>query len=231
MSTNQGVRALRQPPNLDEILKTKSRAEFVYDWIRDAIWDGRFARGERVREEEIAQTLGVSRTPVRQALQLLAERGLLTAGIGRSLVVTKLTAQQILELYSMREILEGSAARFAAQHAAKAEIQVLHRMLDEFTVARNDPKRLITLNHRFHQAIYDAAHNRYLTQVLTGLIDSMALLHSNTFRFPNRFADSDAEHRTIVAAIEQGNPARAEEAAREHIRQAQRTRFEMLLPR
>ena len=231
MPGSQTLRVVRPPTHLDEILKTKSRAEFVYDWIRDAIWDGRFSRGERVREEDIAQTLGVSRTPVRQALQLLVERGLLTAGTGRSLVVAKLTAQQILELYSMREILEGSAARFAAQHAAQAEIQVLHHILGEFEVAHDDPKRLVELNHRFHQAIYEAAHNRYLTQVLTGLIDSMALLHSNTFRVPNRFADSHAEHRRIVAAIEQGNPALAEEAAREHIRQAQRTRFEMLLPR
>jgi DNA-binding GntR family transcriptional regulator len=211
-----------------ETLRTKSRSEFVYDTLRDAIWEGQFARGERIREEEIARSLGVSRTPVREALQRLQEHGLLTVGTGRSLVVVELTAQQILELYAMRELLEGAAARFAAQHAARAEIDMLHRLLNEFTTSWQDPKHLIALNRRFHQAICEAAHNRYLTETLNNLHDSLALLHANTFRVPNRPRETDAEHRQIVLAIEEGNPDKAEEAAREHVRQAQRTRFEML---
>jgi DNA-binding GntR family transcriptional regulator len=212
-----------------ETLRTKSRSEFVYETLRDAIWEGRFARGERIREEEIARSLGVSRTPVREALQRLQERGLLTVGTGRSLVVVELSAQQILELYAMRELLEGAAARFAAQHAAKAEIAMLDRILDEFATAWDDPKRLVTLNRQFHKAICEAAHNRYLTETLNNLHDALALLHANTFRVPNRPRETDAEHRRIVLAIAQGDPDQAEEAAREHIRQAQRTRFEMLM--
>jgi DNA-binding GntR family transcriptional regulator len=209
-------------------LRNRSRSEFVYTSLRDAIWEGRFTRGERIPEEEIARSLGVSRTPVREALQRLQERGMLTVGAGRSLVVAELSKQQVLELYAMREILEGSAARFAAQHANEAEIDILHRLLYEFDKHRDDPRPLISLNRRFHGAVCEAAHNRYLIQTLDGMHDALALLHSNTFRVPNRTSESDAEHRRIVLAIEHRDPDAAETAARDHVRQAQRTRFAML---
>jgi DNA-binding GntR family transcriptional regulator len=210
----------------EEALRTRSRADFVYESLRDAIWDGRIAVGERVREEEIARNLGVSRTPVREALQRLQQRGLLVFGAGRGLTVASLSQHQVLQLYAMREILEGSAARFAAEHATAPEIAVLWRLQKELCKPDHDTMALVTLNRRLHQAIYEAAHNQYLIQTLGVLHDSLALLHSTTFRAPSRRKESDEEHRQIVAAIERHNPDRAEEAARQHIRQAQRTRFE-----
>src|SRR5262245_64025037 len=209
-----------------EGLRTRSRAGFVYESLRDAISDGRIATGERVREEEIARNLGVSRTPVREALQRLHQRGLLVFGAGRGLVVAELSQHQVLQLYAMREILEGSAARFAAQHATAADIAILYRLQKELADAKPDALLLVTLNRRFHQAIYEAAHNQYLLQTLNMLHDSLALLHNATFRVPSRRSESDEEHRRIVEAIEKHDPAAAEEAARAHIREAQRPRFE-----
>jgi DNA-binding GntR family transcriptional regulator len=209
-----------------EALRTRSRADFVYESLRDAISDGRIAVGERVREEEIARNLGVSRTPVREALQRLHQRGVLVFGAGRGLVVAQLSHNQVLQLYAMREILEGSAARFAAQHATAADVAILYRLQKELADAKPDPLLLVTLNRRFHHAIYEAAHNQYLMQTLDMLHESFALLHNATFRVPTRRAESDEEHRRIVLAIEKRDPDAAEEAAREHIRQAQRTRFE-----
>jgi DNA-binding GntR family transcriptional regulator len=209
-----------------EALRTRSRADFVFESLRDAIADGRIAVGERVREEEIARDLGVSRTPVREALQRLQQRGLLVFGAGRGLVVAELSQHQVLQLYAMREILEGSAARFAAQHATAADVTILYRLQKELADAKPDALLLVTLNRRFHQAIYEAAYNQYLLQTLNMLHDSFALLHNATFRVPSRRFESDEEHRRIVVAIEKRDPDAAEEAAREHIRQAQRTRFE-----
>lgn len=211
-----------------DALRNTSRSEFVFASLRDAIWEGRFAPGQRIPEEEIARSLGVSRTPVREALRRLQERGLLVIGAGRSLVVAELSKQQVLELYAMREILEGSAARFAAQHADRAEIDMLHRLLDEFDKHAGNARMLVGLNRRFHGAVCEAAHNRYLIATLAGMHDAMALLHSNTFRTPNRRGESDAEHRRIVLAIERRDPDEAENAARHHVRQAQRTRFAIL---
>ncbi len=210
-------------------LRTRSRADLVYAALRDAIWEGRIERGARVREEEVARTLGVSRTPVREALQRLQQRGLLVNRLGRGLVVAELGKREVVELYAMREILEGSAARFAAQHASAPEVEILYRLQRELAAAPDDALLLVKLNRRFHQAIYDAAHNQYLTQTLDTLHDAMALLHSATFRAPSRRRESDEEHRRIVAAIERRDADQAEQAAREHIRQAQRTRFEGLL--
>jgi DNA-binding GntR family transcriptional regulator len=212
-----------------DALRNQSRSEFVFASLRDAIWEGRFTRGERIPEEEIARSLGVSRTPVREALRRLQERGMLVVGAGRSLVVAELSKQQVLELYAMREILEGSAARFAAQHANEAEVDMLHRLLEEFDKQRGNPRMLVSLNRRFHSAVCEAAHNRYLIQTLDGMHDALALLHSNTFRVPNRPRETDAEHRRIVLAIERRDPDEAEKAARDHVRQAQRTRFAMLV--
>lgn len=209
----------------DDTLRTHSRADFVYSSVRDAIWEGRFARGERLREEEIGRALGVSRTPVREALQRLQQRGLLVIGPGRGLVVAELTRQQVFDLYAMREILEGSAARFAAQHANPVEIDVLQQIQQALATAKDDAITLIKLNRRFHQTIYEAAHNQYLTQALDTLHDSLALLHSTTFRKPSRRRESDDEHMMILAAIERRDPDQAERVARLHIQQAQRTRF------
>ena len=211
--------------NADD-LRTRSRADFVYDSLRDAIWEGRIARGERVREEEIARSLGVSRTPVREALQRLQRRGLLVTGPGRGLMVAELSKREVIELYAMREILEGSAARFAAERATPEEIATLYELQAQLKAAKGDPMLHTTLNRRFHQAIYEAAHNRYLMQTLESLHDSFALLRSATMRLPHRQRDSHEERRRIIAAIEKRDPILAEQEAREHIVQAQRTRFE-----
>jgi DNA-binding GntR family transcriptional regulator len=210
-----------------EELRGRSRAEFVYGHLLEAISEGRL-RGTRIREEDIAKSLGVSRTPVREALQRLQERGLLTVGAGRSLMVVELGERQVMELYAMREILEGSAARFAAQHAGEEEIQRLYRLHETYIGAFDEPERLVPLNRRFHHAIHEAAHNRYLAQALNAVHDSIALLHSTTFRVPVRPERSDLEHRRIIEAIERHDPDAAEEAARAHIREARRTRFDML---
>ena len=209
--------------------RNTSRSEFVFAALRDAIWDGRFAPGERIPEEEIARSLGVSRTPVREALRRLQERGMLAIGAGRTLVVAELSKQQVLELYAMREILEGSAARFAAQHANEAEIDILHGLLGELDKHRGDPRLSVSLNRRFHRAVCEAAHNRYLIATLDGMHDALALLNSNTFRLPNRRSETDAEHARIVRAIERRDSDAAEKAARDHVRAAQRTRFAMLV--
>jgi DNA-binding GntR family transcriptional regulator len=204
----------------------RSRADFVYETLRDAISDGRIPGGGRVREEEVARNLGVSRTPVREALQRLQQRGLLAPGPGgRGLMVAQPGHDEVVELYAMREILEGSAARFAAERATAEEIATLYDLQEQLKAAEGDPMLHVTLNRRFHQAIYEAAHNRYLMATLESLHDSFALLRSATMRLPHRQRDSHEERRRIIAAIEQRDPVLAEREAREHIVQAQRTRF------
>lgn len=203
-----------------------SRADFVYHSLRNAIWEGRFAQGERIREEDIAQSLGVSRTPVREALQRLQQRGLLVVRPGRGFAVARLSNKEIFDLYATREILEGSAARFAAQHATDSEIAVLYQLQKQLSKEGHNLLALVTLNRRFHQHIYEATHNQYLLEMLEVLNDSMALLQNLTAQMPSRHGQSDIEHLRIVRAIEKRDPDAAEKAARHHIQQAHKYRLE-----
>jgi DNA-binding GntR family transcriptional regulator len=211
---------------LDRAEHNGSRADFVYHSLRNAIWEGRFAQGERIREEVIAGSLGVSRTPVREALQRLQRRGLLVVRPGRGFAVAQLSNKQIFDLYAMREILEGSAARYAAQHATDSEIAVLYQLQKQLSKEGHKQLALVTLNRRFHQHIYQATHNEYLLEMLEVLNDSMALLQNLTAQMPSRHGQSDIEHLRIVRAIEKRDPDAAEKAARHHIQQAQKYRLE-----
>lgn len=211
-----------------ESFRDTSRGEYVYQEMRNAIQEGRYRQGERIREEDIAQSMGVSRTPVREALRRLQTRGLLEFAAGRGLVVAELSKQQVLELYAMRELLEGAAARLAAQHATPTEIAYMRHLLDEFRREGNNSSRLAHINQAFHRAICDAAHNRYMQQSLNDLGDALALLRDTTFAMPGRSRTADIEHGAIVDAIEKRDPDAAETQARDHIRQAQRLRMQML---
>ena len=205
----------------------RSRAEFVYLTLRDQIKNGQYVRGERIREEEVARSLGVSRTPVREALARLQARGMLEAASG-GLVIVELNRSQIVELYDMREVLEGSAARFAAQHASASDIAALNRINEAFANALGDPKRQAKINREFHETINEAAHNSYLIRMLQELHDSLAVLPSTTFTVKGRGESAITEHKLIIDAIGRNDPDSAEAHARQHIRHAQMARIDML---
>ncbi len=205
----------------------RSRAEAVYETLRDDIKAGRYAAGERLREEDVAQRLGVSRTPVREALARLQHRGLLESS-GDGLAVTALSRIQVLELYGMREMLEGAAARFAAEHASRWDIDDLRRLAARFEAAAGDPAALATANIAFHQGLYEAAHNRYLIRTLNELHDALALLQTTTFTVDGRYTSSVEDHARIVDAIAARDADTAERIAREHIRGALEARLELI---
>ena len=204
-----------------------SRADYVKDRIREAIQAGRYQPGERIRETEVAEWLEVSRTPVREALRRLESDGLLTFISWRGVVVADLDRQQVSELYVMREVLEGTAARLAARHIGEAEIDLLKVLLERASENEDNPDRLIEINRQFHETIYAAAHNRYLIQTLEQMRNALALLRGATFAVPGRA--EIAEHEAIYIAIRDRDPDAAEKAARAHMATAQRARLQLLL--
>jgi DNA-binding GntR family transcriptional regulator len=215
------------PAVMRDALRDGSRTEYVYRYVLQAIRDGRFRQGDRIREEDVATLLGVSRTPVREALRQLQSQGLIEFTAGRGAGIVELSGPQILELYAMREILDGAAARMAAEHATPAEISYLSHLLQEFSQSK-DPARLAAVNIAFHRCIGEAAHNRYLMQSLDKLRDFLALLQGTTFSVKGRPTTAAEEHRAIFEAIQARNPDAAEQAARSHIRSARSTRMQML---
>ncbi len=191
----------------------------AYELILEAIDTGTYKPGSRLVESELAERFGVSRTPIREALQRLETQSLLTRD-GRSLIVASLDHSQLSELYVVRGSLEGLAARLAARHATPEELAVLRDMLDADRKLIDDPEAMSRANRRFHKQIHLASHNRFLVQQLDLVHRSMALLASTSIAVEGRPTDTLEEHEGIVAAIEAGDGAAADAALRDHISKA-----------
>jgi len=204
--------------------KTRQTPNDAYSLIIEAIDVGVYKPGDRLVESDLADSFGVSRTPIREALQRLETQSLLARDV-RSLIVASLDHNQMAELYVVRAELEGLAARLAARHATKEEVRVLRDMVDEDRAFINDPPALARANRRFHKQIHLASHNRYLVQQLDLVHRSMALMATTSLAAEGRGVDALAEHDRIVSSIEARDEAAAGEALREHISSAFVTRL------
>ncbi len=202
--------------------------EAVFRSLCEALQAGDYRAGDRLREEEVAQRLKVSRTPVREALGRLAARGFVAPATGRGLIVRSLDIAEVLELYAMREILEGAVARLAAEHASRTEIDALTDIEQAFAETTGDAAEMAKLNRAFHETICRAARNRYLDGASRELQDWIALLGPTTFSVTGRPSTSHGEHQAIISAIAARNGDKAEELARAHIREALRCRLKLL---
>ncbi|QJF52008.1 GntR family transcriptional regulator [Roseobacter ponti] len=196
----------------------------AYSMILEAIDLGEYRPGDRLVESELADRFGVSRTPVREALQRLETQSLL-ARDGRSLIVASLDHNQMAELYVVRRELEGLAARLAAQHATAEEVRILREMVTEDNALIEDPPALARANRRFHKQIHLASHNRYLVQQLDLVHRTMALMATTSLAAQGRGVIAQSEHDAIVGAIEARDADAAHDALREHISVAFMTRL------
>ncbi|MEM8754629.1 MAG: GntR family transcriptional regulator [Pseudomonadota bacterium] len=198
----------------------------LHERIMAAIDRGEFPPGGRLLETELAARFGVSRTPVREALRRLETQGVVTHEPRKGAVVATLDYDQLGELYAVREVMEGLAARLAARHASAAEIQLLRDMIaaDREIV---EPKAMAQANKRFHRQLHLASHNRYLNQTLEPVRRSMALLTKTTFASKGRIESSNDEHERIVDAIAARDEDAADDAARVHIANAYAVRLRL----
>lgn len=198
----------------------------AFSLILEAIDAGVYRPGDRLVESELAERFGVSRTPVREALQRLETQAML-ARDGRSLIVASLDHNQLAELYVVRAELEGLAARLAAKHASPEEIRVLRAMVEEDRAYLGDPEALARANRRFHRQLHLASHNRYLVQQLELVHRSMALLATTSLAAEGRSPIALSEHEAIVEAIAGSDGIAAEAALKAHISQAFETRLKL----
>ena len=196
----------------------------AYGLILEAIDVGIYKPGSRLVESELAERFGVSRTPIREALQRLETQSLLTRD-GRSLIVASLDHNQMAELYVVRTELEGLAARLAAQHASVEEVNVLQQMVDADRMRVSNAAALARSNKRFHKQLHLASHNRFLVQQLDLVYRSMALLATTSLAVEGRGPVALDEHQAIVTAISDRDEALAYEAVKQHLSQAFVTRL------
>ena len=196
----------------------------AYSLILEAIDVGVYKPGDRLVESDLADRFGVSRTPIREALQRLETQSLLTRD-GRSLIVSSLDHSQMAELYIVRAELEGLAANLAVKHATSEEIKVLQDMVDSDRKIISDPSSLARSNRRFHKQIHLASHNRFLIKQLDLVHRSMALMATTSLAADGRGAVAVEEHQAIVTAIADGDSTKASEKLRNHISVAFITRL------
>lgn len=208
----------------------KGLASTVYELIYQRIANGELQPGDQVVEASIAQELGLSRTPIREAIKLLQTEGLLEVSGGRSLTVTQLTYDKTAQLFHMREMIEGLAARLAASHAKSDEIELMAKLLAEEAVTpTSEREKFFDINDKFHATIHQASGNQYVIQFMQNY-KSMMLLHRSMTRtkFIPSGKTAHEHHLVIFKAIENEDPVAAEEAMRHHVRFSRRKRLSLL---
>jgi len=193
----------------------------VYEVLRDQILRGDITAGSWLREGTVAANLGVSRTPVREALQRLHADGLVDLIPRRGAQVIQLSGADIEASYDVRILLEGEAARRAAEFAV-ADLALLRSICTsmERELMRDDSKsfdEITRLNMEFHQHIHQSSCNKILPSLLSGIVQVSVVLHTFRHYTQAELRRSFTQHREIVDAIEAGDPSWAQAAMRSHL--------------
>jgi len=190
----------------------------VYGHLRRAVLDGEIAPGERLGEAELGERLGVSRTPIREAIMRLTQEGLLVAEANKGVRVRTVSAAEAQGTYVVREELDGLAAALAARAHTDADAGALRGALAELNAAPGgDYREQTRLDLAFHREVTQAAHNAALAELARGLEQRVALIKHQT-RTYNAHPDTAAQHGAILKAVLARDADAAREAARTHVR-------------
>ena len=194
----------------------------VFQYIKSQIIKGTYAPGDTILETKLADELGVSRTPVREAVWLLEVEGLVEITSKKGAVVLGISPKDVADIYAMRQLLEGLAARWATTNLTDLQIKELQKICDlsEFYVQKRDTEELANLDAKFHQLIYAASGSKMLNLTLSHLHEFIqpARLHSITIE--DRLSHSVTEHLVLLEAFQERDEAAAEKAMTHHIENA-----------
>jgi DNA-binding GntR family transcriptional regulator len=201
--------------------------EQVSDLLRKEIVEMRLRPGQRLVERELIERIGVSRTTIREAIRHLAAEGLVTTIPQKGAIVAVPSWKEAAEVYEVRALLEGAAAREFADRASESQVKALKRALRlvERRAAEDDARGLLAAKGHFYEVFFDGSGNATIRQIIEGLQARVAVLRAASLLVPNRPKQSVVEIAAIVAAIEARDPAAASDAAAFHVRQAARAAF------
>ena len=190
--------------------------------IREAIIDGRLEPGQRLKEEELARELGISRTPIREALLMLQAEGLVDAIPNRGALVRVHSAEDLEDLYQLRALLEGYAARRAGVRVTDEQLEALRASCDRFDAldSEHELRELVRENMVFHSTILDIAGSTRLAGMVRRVIELPLVYRSYIWYSPEQKRISGHYHRQIVNALSVRDPERAELIMKEHVFEA-----------
>jgi DNA-binding GntR family transcriptional regulator len=221
----------------------KPLREIVYESLREAILQGKLKPGERLMEIQLAEELGVSRTPVREAIRKLELEGLLVMAYRKGVYVTDVKARDIIDILEIRAVLEGLAAALAAERITAEELEEIELILHQHKFINSSPKflkggnqwddfslpadyernlaHMVEIDTKFHDLIYKASRNKRLEQIITLLKTQIQHFRTTSLAQPGRTRVATEEHKKILEAISERNVFLAQELAQKHIENAE----------
>ncbi|MFT3777158.1 MAG: GntR family transcriptional regulator [Ottowia sp.] len=201
-------------------LAPRALYEEVAEHLRQRIFNRALAPGDWIDEVRIAEALGISRTPLREALKVLAAEGLVTMKVRRGAYVTESSAKDMADVYHLLALLEADAAAATAERITDAELAELRALHAELEAAARagaaGREHFFALNERFHLRLLEIADNRWRLQMVADLRKVMKLHRHNSLLKTGRIADSLAEHGAVMAAVERRDATAAAARMREH---------------
>jgi len=215
---------------IDKMANVGNAAETAYAVLREAIVSNALKPGTRLRADDLAKRLGVSKTPVREALRKLQAEELITMQPGNALTVKSISEEKLFEIYYTREALEGMAARLAAENAGQIEVAKLRAIHEEMKApgTAGNLKQLRHLSGEFQLALFRAARNATLYRLLKHLQEQIRQFGGTTLTQPGRAREVVAYAKALLAAIEKRDGDAAERIARENRRRTLELRVKML---
>ncbi|MFL6693720.1 MAG: GntR family transcriptional regulator [Ramlibacter sp.] len=199
-------------------LAPRALYEEVAELLRQRIFRRELEPGSWIDEVRIAQEYGISRTPLREALKVLAAEGLVTMKVRRGAYVTEVSEQDLAEVYHLLALLESDAAGVVATHATDVQLAELRAIHDELEAATGDRDRFFAINERFHMRLLDIAGNRWRNQMVADLRKVMKLNRHNSLLKAGRIQESLAEHRQVMRALTRRDGAQAMQRMQDHFR-------------
>ncbi|HLI02227.1 MAG TPA: GntR family transcriptional regulator [Acidimicrobiales bacterium] len=215
-----------KPVLLRDVTAGKRRGNVAYTAVRQMIVARTWPPGEALTETELARRLGVSRTPVREALQRLANEGYIAPAGGRGYLVIELSEQDVINVYRVRAVLEGLAAHDAATAITRAQLGGLEDLYEAMEDARGrmDDQALAKLNSQFHHAVAGASGNTYLESTLNGMYDVFERFRPVALVQPGRRGRAAQEHGELIEALRARDADAARSVAERHVQRALATR-------
>ncbi|MEW6275526.1 MAG: GntR family transcriptional regulator [Bacillota bacterium] len=198
--------------------------DVVFETLREAIIKGRLKPGERLMEIQLAEEMGVSRTPVREAIRKLELEGLIVMVPRKGAYVAGISVKDIVDVFEVRAALESLAAGLAAERITEEELEELERALVQISEASSgNLDEVVKTDTNFHEIIYRASRNQRLMQIITHLQEQIQRFRTTSLAQPGRTKTAIEEHRKIVEAISERDVELAQALAREHIENAEQS--------
>lgn len=201
--------------------------EIVFDTLREAIINGVLKPGERLMEVQLAEEMGVSRTPVREAIRKLELENFVVMVPRKGAYVADISTKDIVDVFEIRAALESLAAGLAAERITDEELDELQKILVQNEKSQS-LEEIIAVDTKFHDVLYRASRNDRLVQIISNLREQIQRFRSTTLASPGRIKDTLEEHKKIVDAVAKRNITLARHLAQEHIDNAENSMLDVL---